>query len=69
MEITLDKLGRVVIPLAIRKKFNLQPGTVLEITLEEGDKIVLKVVEEKPRIKRKDGVMVIGGDLSEKISF
>lgn len=62
-EIQIDKLGRVVIPNEVRKILNLLPGTKLVLHLETDDSIVLKVVEEEPATHRKDGVMVIEGEL------
>jgi AbrB family looped-hinge helix DNA binding protein len=35
MKTTIDKAGRVVIPVSIRDRGGLVPGTVLEITLDE----------------------------------
>jgi AbrB family looped-hinge helix DNA binding protein len=57
--IHIDKLGRVVIPLAIRKKLNLHPGTTLALHVEPDEEIVLKIVSEEatePRIVYREGV-------------
>ena len=35
MRTTIDKAGRVVIPVAIREAAGLAPGTELEITVDE----------------------------------
>ncbi len=35
MKTTIDKAGRVVIPVAIRAKAGLKPGTELEITYDQ----------------------------------
>ncbi len=35
MKTTIDKVGRVVIPLAIRERAGLTPGAELDITLDE----------------------------------
>ena len=40
-----DKLGRIVIPKGLRKGFNIEQGTQIEIKLD-GDKIILKKVNE-----------------------
>ena len=42
---SLDKLGRIVIPKKLRKGFNIEQGTQIEIKLD-GDKIILKKVNE-----------------------
>jgi len=31
MTITIDKLGRIVVPKPLRDELNLRPGTVLEV--------------------------------------
>lgn len=36
MYITIDKAGRVVIPVGLRRKAGLQPGTPLSATYEDG---------------------------------
>lgn len=35
MKTTIDRAGRVVIPLAIRQRAGLEPGTPLEVTADE----------------------------------
>lgn len=35
MRTTIDKAGRLVIPSVIRERAGLQPGTVLEVRLDE----------------------------------
>ncbi len=35
MRTTIDKAGRVVIPAAVRERAGLQPGTILEVTVDE----------------------------------
>ena len=40
-----DKLGRIVIPKGLRKGFNIEQGTQIEVKLD-GDKIILKKVNE-----------------------
>ena len=40
----LDELGRIVLPMEIRNKFNINPKDALEIFID-GDKIVLKKYE------------------------
>ncbi len=64
-EMTIDKAGRVVIPLALRERLNLQEGTRLEICLETDDVLVLKVAHEEPPTERKNGVLVFTGKLAK----
>ena len=35
MTTTIDKAGRVVIPAAVRERAGLQPGAVLEVTVDD----------------------------------
>ncbi|MCP5464012.1 MAG: AbrB/MazE/SpoVT family DNA-binding domain-containing protein [Deltaproteobacteria bacterium] len=62
----IDRLGRIVIPHDLREHLNLQPGSKLELFLEQDDRIVLKVVAERPETTRQNGVLVIQGELSQE---
>ena len=46
--ITIERLGRLVIPKAIRDRHRLQPGTQLQLTEEDG-RLVLTLAVSKPR--------------------
>lgn len=62
--IHIDKLGRVVIPQAVREKLRLRPGTTLALHVQTDEEIVLKVVPEEasePRVVYREGVPVITG--------
>ncbi len=41
----VDDLGRIVIPMELRKRFDIQPGDPLEITVD-GDSIILEKYTE-----------------------
>lgn len=43
----VDKLGRVVIPMYVRKICDLEPGTEIEILLQGKDLILRKYVPEQ----------------------
>ena len=62
----MDKAGRVVIPKAIRKELQLEPGASLEL-VKEGERLSLRPVREAVRLIKKDGFWVIpaAGDSSE----
>ena len=51
MRITIDKAGRVVIPLAAREKAGFAPGTELEITVDETG-VRIERVAPGPRLVR-----------------
>jgi AbrB family looped-hinge helix DNA binding protein len=44
MLITIDKRGSVNLPLAVRKELGLEPGSSLDLMVEEGGKITLHPV-------------------------
>jgi AbrB family looped-hinge helix DNA binding protein len=70
METNLDRFGRVIIPKKVRDKLGLRPGAVLEVQQQGGD-VLLKPVQEEPRLLEKDGVLVFegkaSGDLAESV--
>ena len=51
MRTTIDKAGRLVIPVAIRDRAGLVPGATIEISLEDGA-VRLERVAEGPRLVR-----------------
>jgi AbrB family looped-hinge helix DNA binding protein len=51
MQTTIDKAGRVVVPAAVRERLGLEPGTVLEVTVEETG-IRLERVAQGPQLVR-----------------
>lgn len=63
METNLDRFGRVIIPKKVRDKLGLKPGAVLEVQQQGGD-VLLKPVQEEPRLLEKDGVLVFRGKAS-----
>lgn len=70
METRLDRFGRVIIPKKGRDKLGLRPGAALEVQQQGGD-VLLKPVQEEPRLLEKDGVLVFrgkaSGDLAEPV--
>jgi AbrB family looped-hinge helix DNA binding protein len=60
MKITIDQVGRVVIPKKIRERYHMRAGT--ELILEnEPDGISLKVSNKEPSLIRKAGILVHHG--------
>jgi AbrB family looped-hinge helix DNA binding protein len=68
IEMAIDKAGRIVIPLALRERLNLQDGTRLEICLETDDAIVLKVAHEETPTQRMSGVLAFTGKLAKTVA-
>lgn len=58
MRTTIDKAGRVVIPVEIRRRTGLKPGTELEVT-QEGFAIRLEPKVSGPKVVRRKGRLVV----------
>lgn len=59
MEVTVDKVGRVVIPKRLRTAYGIGPDTKLEI-VEDGDGMRLEPISgEERRIEERDGFLVV----------
>jgi len=58
MHTTIDKAGRVVIPAAIRRRAGLEPGSELEIRLDE-DGIRIRRVVPAPRVVFRHGRRIV----------
>ncbi|MGE5310524.1 MAG: AbrB/MazE/SpoVT family DNA-binding domain-containing protein [Nitrospirota bacterium] len=72
METNLDRFGRVIIPKKVRDKLGLRPGAVLEVH-QQGEGVLLKPLQEEPRLLERDGVLVVrgkaSGDLTESVQI
>jgi AbrB family looped-hinge helix DNA binding protein len=55
MRTTIDKAGRVVIPTEIRRKARLEPGTPLEVLLDETNSVRLVRSVPGPRLVKVGG--------------
>ena len=60
MIIAIDRAGRVVVPKALRDRFNLTAGTKLEIKAA-GDGLKLRRIGAEASLIRKDGILVHHG--------
>ena len=68
MTITIDKLGRIVIPKKVRDRFNLVAGS--EIELEPlSDGIRLRVTAGEPALGVKRGILVHHGSGKSEIDI
>jgi AbrB family looped-hinge helix DNA binding protein len=54
---TVDKVGRVVLPKPLRDHVRLNPGDTLEVEVS-GDQISLRLVREPAPLRREHGVWV-----------
>jgi len=57
MQITLDRMSRIVVPKAIRDRFALKPGDDLEITIEP-DGIRLRPTSPASPLAEESGILV-----------
>ena len=63
--LTLDKAGRVVLPMPVRDQLQLSPGDSRELETSE-DQIVLRPVRGTSRLRKKQGIWVL--DVDEPLS-
>ncbi len=66
MTITIDKLGRMVLPKPFRDQFQIHPGDSLNAEVLNGS-IVISPIQEGAGLIRKKGILVHHG--SEVIDF
>ena len=57
MEVTVDQVGRILVPKALRKRLGIEPGSVLDIS-EYGAGLQLTSVGRTARLEREDGKLV-----------
>lgn len=60
VEIMIDRLGRVVIPKALRDELGLVPGTLLHIE-ETAEGLLIKRPKAEWPLVLKEGILVYGG--------
>lgn len=62
MKVTIDRMGRVVVPKPLRDHFALEAGSEMEITVE-ADGIRMRPVTPGPVLTEKDGLLVCTSEL------
>ena len=62
MQLTLDRMGRIVVPKAIRDRFNLNPGDELHLTLKP-DGLHLRPALPVSTLTEENGTLVCCSDL------
>jgi AbrB family looped-hinge helix DNA binding protein len=68
MKIRLDKLGRVVLPKALRARYGLRPGTELEVS-EGAQEFALRPSRPGPSLVNERGVWVHQGVPQGEVDF
>ena len=66
MVTTIDKFGRVIIPKRFRSQLGISFETTLNIS-EDGEKIIIELVEDKAPIIDKNGILVFTGKIESKV--
>ena len=56
--ITIDRLGRIVVPQDVRERLGLQAGTRL-VLRDEAQRIVLEPEHTEPEIAEEGGILVL----------
>jgi AbrB family looped-hinge helix DNA binding protein len=71
IQISLDDLGRILIPAPLRSRLGLKPGMTLVVEDTEQGGVQLRVQEESAALIEKDGLLVIRaepiGDLTNVV--
>jgi len=62
MQLTLDRMSRIVVPKAIRDRFALKPGDELEITIE-ADGIRLRPAVPASPLAEEAGILVCSSEV------
>lgn len=57
MEATVDEVGRIVVPKALRDRLRLTPGTKVDVS-EYGDGLHITPVSRTARLEVRDGQLV-----------
>lgn len=58
--IQIDKVGRVVLPKAVRDRLGLEAGDRLQVSLQSGG-VELRPTKPGPRLEEEDGLLVLKG--------
>jgi AbrB family looped-hinge helix DNA binding protein len=68
IKLTLDKMGRIVLPKPVREEMELLPGDTLELESSE-EKITLRPVRETASLRKKQGIWVyrVGEPLADVV--
>ena len=66
MQITLDRMSRIVVPKAIRDRFALKPGDDMEITIEP-DGIRLRPATPASSLAEESGILVCSSEVPPSV--
>jgi len=66
-QISLNELGRILIPASLRRRLGLKPGMTLVVEEAEQEDVQLRVEDETSQLVDEGGILVIQGELLENI--
>jgi AbrB family looped-hinge helix DNA binding protein len=70
MEVKIDDYGRIVIPKEVRERLGIEPGSALEIHVDQegdaGGAITLTLKDQEPALQQKGALLVHSGRLTEE---
>lgn len=58
IQVSLDELGRILVPASVRERLHLSPGMTLMVEKAEQGGVRLRIQEEQPILVEKDGILV-----------
>lgn len=61
--ITIDRAGRLVIPIRLRRRLHLHPGSRLRVR-DVGPQLVLDPIPEESQVDEEGGLLVVRGSIS-----
>lgn len=61
MLVKIDDFGRILIPKQIRDHLGLTPGVTMQLEEKGEEKLIMRVVHEKPTLEISEGVLVFNG--------
>jgi bifunctional DNA-binding transcriptional regulator/antitoxin component of YhaV-PrlF toxin-antitoxin module len=59
IQLSLDQLGRILVPAALQQRLGLSPGMTLIVERGDNDEVRLRPRAETPVLIEKDGVLVV----------
>ncbi|MBI3241475.1 MAG: AbrB/MazE/SpoVT family DNA-binding domain-containing protein [Chloroflexi bacterium] len=68
IELSLDKLGRILIPDSLRRRLSLAPGMVLIVEKGEGGGLRLRLQTPQPALVDKRGILVVKAEPTSDLS-
>jgi AbrB family looped-hinge helix DNA binding protein len=66
MKVTIDRVGRIIVPKPLRDRLRLLEGSTLEIE-ENASSFLLRPVTQNPVIVARDGLLVYVGEVPRSV--